>query len=365
MQIGGGGDREPSASTRRCWLWILGGILVFFGLVSILVREAEADAASLSSSSLRARVAAASHAASATGELVPSDTSFLLVRDEMIGVSVIVSFIAPRSSASAATATATSSAAASAALSASDPFAPENREKGLTVVGAGNFPRPRAGYSVLLNKFGTVPDHVLLVTEAFEPQGAAPLSPADLGAFYELVSQLPGVGFYNSGEAAGASQPHKHMQAVPLDVLAAIARADRDSAAPGPVFSPPMDELLSGRAQAGATGVTQLPELPFAHGFAALPDEPSSATLGAVYQALLDFVGLLPVSRGSPMAPYNLVLTKKWILVVPRSRRMHGGVDVNGMGFMGCLLARGEEARATLRETAPSAILRGVGYAPM
>ena len=35
---------------------------------------------------------------------------------------------------------------------------------------------------------------------------------SDFGAWYRVVEQLPGVGFYNSAVEAGASQGHKHMQ---------------------------------------------------------------------------------------------------------------------------------------------------------
>lgn len=34
----------------------------------------------------------------------------------------------------------------------------------------------------------------------------------DFAAWYRVVSELPGVGFYNSAAEAGASQRHKHMQ---------------------------------------------------------------------------------------------------------------------------------------------------------
>lgn len=34
----------------------------------------------------------------------------------------------------------------------------------------------------------------------------------DFVAWYRVVKELPGVGFYNSAQEAGASQRHKHMQ---------------------------------------------------------------------------------------------------------------------------------------------------------
>lgn len=35
---------------------------------------------------------------------------------------------------------------------------------------------------------------------------------SDFTAWYRVVETLPGIGFYNSADAAGASQRHKHMQ---------------------------------------------------------------------------------------------------------------------------------------------------------
>ena len=294
-----------------------------------------------------------------------------------------------------------------ASRSSRDPFAPENREAHLTVVGNGNFPLPGSGYSVLLNKFRTMPDHVLLVTEKFELQGAAPLTAPDLAAFYALVTDLPGAGFYNSGEAAGASQPHKHFQALPLDILATYGafrslhyavktseslRNTRSSTSSdkygtgnfdsggtddegnnqGLPFSPPVDRLLSRYAEVsfGATvGVARvLPELPFRHAFAPLDRSLRWAADGGerlrrAYHSLLDVAGVAaPPTAPSPApSPYNLLLTAEWMLVVPRSQRKYGSIDVNGMGFLGCLLVRDEEGRSTLQAATPSTVLSAVG----
>lgn len=58
----------------------------------------------------------------------------------------------------------------------------------------------------------------LLVTNDYYEQ-RHPFSKSDLGAWYWCVQQMGGVGFFNSGADAGASQPHRHMQIVPADVL--------------------------------------------------------------------------------------------------------------------------------------------------
>ena len=208
MRISIGSADEELLTSSRLWRrraknFGLGLVATAFmvGFVGVLMTE-DSPPSSSSSSILRAQVSESSRAAARTGERVPLQTTFQSMRDRELGMSFIVSF-AESSSASMAS----SSSAASAA--ASDPFAPENREGSLIVVGEGAFPSPGAGYSVLLNKFGTMHDHVLLVTESFEPQGAGPLTESDIAALYALVTRLPGVGFYNSGEAAGASQQVK------------------------------------------------------------------------------------------------------------------------------------------------------------
>jgi ATP adenylyltransferase len=49
------------------------------------------------------------------------------------------------------------------------------------------------------------------VTDVFREQ-SDPLNGNDLAALATLVLELPGVGFFNSGSNAGASQRHRHLQ---------------------------------------------------------------------------------------------------------------------------------------------------------
>src|SRR5262245_53334937 len=60
----------------------------------------------------------------------------------------------------------------------------------------------------LLNKFPVVDRHVLIVTRAFEDQ-REPLGAADFAALAACLRETDGLGFYNAGEEAGASQRHK------------------------------------------------------------------------------------------------------------------------------------------------------------
>ena len=105
----------------------------------------------------------------------------------------------------------------------------------------------------------------------------------------------------------------------------------------------------------------------FANAFVALPpaadprhsDAQCADFLAEVYNALLDHVGL---SRKTP-EPYNLLLTDRWMLLVPRSKRVSRGIDVNAMGFLGCLLLRDSTSRTALEDSGARAVLADVAVA--
>ena len=67
----------------------------------------------------------------------------------------------------------------------------------------------------LLNKYNVVDHHVLIVTRQFQHQETR-LRLADFHALASCMTEVDGLGFYNSGSAAGASQPHKHLQLAPI-----------------------------------------------------------------------------------------------------------------------------------------------------
>lgn len=72
-------------------------------------------------------------------------------------------------------------------------------------------------HTMLLNKYNVVDHHALVVTRAFESQ-EDPLNARDLDAVLRAVSCYPtgALAYYNCGPVSGRSQPHKHLQVVPL-----------------------------------------------------------------------------------------------------------------------------------------------------
>lgn len=198
----------------------------------------------------------------------------------------------------------------------------------------------------LLNKYNVVDHHVLIVTRAFEEQDSW-LTTADFDALVVAMAEIDGLAFYNGGTLAGSSQRHKHLQLVPLPMA--------------PDASPlPLESLMPTVPAAPC----RLAALPFVHAALALqPDWLSSpaagAYLGACYQQALAAIGL-DLQAVLPNRPYNLLLTRRWLLVVARRASSYRSIPVNALGFAGSLLVKNDEQMALLQQIGPMALLQAV-----
>jgi sulfate adenylyltransferase (ADP) / ATP adenylyltransferase len=208
----------------------------------------------------------------------------------------------------------------------------------------------------LLNKFNVVEHHILIVTRRLEDQECL-LDGTDFEALWTCLQELDGLGFYNGGEIAGASQRHKHLQMVPLPLAPVGPRV-------------PIEPLLTAARISG--GVGDIHELPFLHAFsrhgaAGLSPRDAAQRLLTGYHCLLSAVGILGEATEScrrQSAPYNLVVTRDWMLLAPRSRELFDGISVNALGYAGALLVRDERQMALVRQHGPMAVLREVGLPP-
>lgn len=212
----------------------------------------------------------------------------------------------------------------------------------------------------ILNRFNVVDHHLLIATREFEEQETL-LTQSDFEALWAVLAEIDGLAFYNGGSEAGASQTHKHLQAVPLPLA---------PEEPGL----PVEPLL---LRADLEGViTSLPGLPFRHAAASVrpqwfvsPGDDGAEALLSLYHLLLRAAGLVGEERigeerirdkQRQHGPYNLLVTRRWMLLVPRSREHFGPISINSLGFAGALLASNQEELELLRRHGPMAALSAV-----
>ena len=199
---------------------------------------------------------------------------------------------------------------------------------------------------LLLNKFNVVDYHLLVVTAAFEQQ-TAPLSVGDIAATRFALGAYPfgGLAFFNCGEASGHSQPHKHVQLVPLPL------SSRPGAAPVPIAL-----LLQAAAAATPCGIVfSVTALPFRN-YCVAWGRPVSDEQLASWQVTLRALAL----GDSPAASYNLLMADAWMMAIPRSAERGHGIAVNALAFAGTLLVRSTEELERVRSD-PMAILLAAG----
>lgn len=215
-----------------------------------------------------------------------------------------------------------------------------------------------ASHFALLNKFNVIAHHLLIVTRRFVDQETL-IDADDFHALAACMREIDGLAIYNGGPVGGASQPHKHLQLVPLPFI--------EQGPPVPM------EVLFGAA-AGRTGMLRVPGLPFRHAFAWLDAgcfgdiESAAVRLEGVYRALLAAAGLGGMRVGSEerqSAPYNLLATRRWMLLVPRSREHYDSVPVNSLGYAGSMFVRDEAQRRMLKAAGPMGVLAAVALPEM
>ena len=206
-----------------------------------------------------------------------------------------------------------------------------------------------ATHIALINKFTAVAHHLLIATRTFEDQRCQ-LTQKDCEALLIGLTEIDALCFYNAGHEAGANQPHKQLHLLPLDATIAPL---------------PIEPLL----RFAQTDRMIVPRLPFRHAYAAMdhdwtnPEKDSGASLHASYRKVLHAAGLsVDATSGSHglTAPYNLLMTRKWMLVVPRAHACFQNILVDALGFVGMFLVKDRQQLATLRRFGPMSALQHV-----
>ncbi len=204
----------------------------------------------------------------------------------------------------------------------------------------------------LLNKFNVMDHHLLFVTRQYESQQSL-LTIEDFDALWFGLRAMDGVVFYNSCPVAGASQKHKHLQIVPCP----LGGDKADEGVPiTRCFTEPSDEDV----------ICHSSRLPFSHAYARVTpprgrsDRECAEGLRELYLAMLQTLGIWQPHADGPPAPYNLLATRRWLWVVPRTRAEHEGLAVNALGFAGTFLLKHASQVNQLKQLGPLHLLESV-----
>ncbi|KAK1982376.1 ATP adenylyltransferase [Colletotrichum cereale] len=205
---------------------------------------------------------------------------------------------------------------------------------------------PDSSHNLVLNKFAIVPEHFILATKEFKQQTHL-LEPGDLAATYACIEAYRQYGprhdgrdgelyaFFNSGPHSGASQPHRHIQLLP------VARM-RDGLPEGSRW----DVLAK---QLGSPDASGVPFSTFAHKIHRdmTPEELHSIYLllfKSAVEAVTAHVGTADDLRnGDAPISYNLAMTSDRLVVLPRLAEgatiLQDGAPVGKLSLNGTVLA--------------------------
>ncbi len=207
--------------------------------------------------------------------------------------------------------------------------------------------RPRPGHVLLLNKFPVQAGHVLLITDHWAPQ-AGWLDAHDWAATATVARDTGGLWFFNSCAAAGASQPHRHLQLLP-----------RAAGQPSCPLAPTFLAALAAGDRGGGRGLAE--GFSWAYRLSPRQDAVAHSDLASLYTEHMGALGLGDPGRDrQPRHPYNLLFDDQWFLTVRRCREHAAGFSINALGFAGCLLQTERSDLAWLERHGPWALLQAV-----
>ncbi|MGP1382661.1 MAG: ATP adenylyltransferase family protein [Thainema sp.] len=202
-------------------------------------------------------------------------------------------------------------------------------------------------HACVLNKFNVVDHHLLVVTREFEEQLNL-LNAQDFAALWQCMRPIDGLAFYNAGQQAGASQRHKHLQLIPFPLM------PNGEKLPVAIVMQQVEFT---------NGIGTLPVFDFQHAIASLPsfsdlcqqsDTEAGEILETHYHQLLHHLRL--TANAEPPI-YNLLITRAWMMVIPRSQEKVNGISLNSLAYAGTLLVKDTAQLEQLKQMRPITLL--------
>jgi ATP adenylyltransferase/5',5'''-P-1,P-4-tetraphosphate phosphorylase II len=213
-----------------------------------------------------------------------------------------------------------------------DAFADSNPDFDLGIIGT--------KHKLILNKYCVVRPQLVLHTTNFEAQ-SNPLDIADFDALWKVLCEMGREYFaiFNCGADAGASVGHKHMQILPHST-----NSD---------FELFPDRMMEPKDASGR--VLAMPGVSYQHAISGLPKHTDAEVLLHMYHRLAS-------SLAHDLAtPHNMILTDRWMMVIPRTRARIGIMAANAAAMVGMVWVTSEEQFEAWTAQDPMALLPSFG----
>lgn len=201
---------------------------------------------------------------------------------------------------------------------------------------------------LVINKFPVFRPMLLLLTvDSFRRQHE-PLDAEDMEAAWSLLSGLEKEHyvFFNCTVTAGSSRAHKHLQVIP-------APGSSEAYSDEFKFFPDYDELPEKDVPSCVYFIERFRDLPNGR-------IDSSHQLIESYRRLLQQTTEALNITEAPY-PHNLVLTKRWMVMIPRREKVYEGLTANAPGMVGSVYVQSESDLDKWKQAGPANVLAGLG----
>ncbi|KAK4196027.1 putative 5',5'''-P-1,P-4-tetraphosphate phosphorylase [Triangularia verruculosa] len=218
---------------------------------------------------------------------------------------------------------------------------------------------------MIFNKFCAARPHYLLLTQDGHRRQHESLNMDDFHTLWGALAELnknweakkPGarryLGMFNCGIDSGCSRLHKHMQVLAVPEESEF-RLWPDSGSndggqehiPFKYYKHNIDEQLDESSRERAAWTKYL------------------AFTSAAHQALADIGHVPHAPDGVDLAtivPHNVILTREWLLVIPRTKAGMNGADANAAGYLGMVWVSDEERVKRWTDQGPTKLLTSLG----
>jgi ATP adenylyltransferase len=232
---------------------------------------------------------------------------------------------------------------------AAKPASKEPQDAFATVSDSSVLARFGRTHLLVFNKYFVTPKHLVAFSSSPSLRQSEPMDGADFKVAWAMLDTLGrGLVFYNCGKESGASQLRRHLQYFRLrDFQSALSPATAAVLGSGL----PIDVALAayresrGWAEPEVGVPFRLPTLPCAHTMVLLGADITRSSVAGAAERLH---GLYEKAlQGAAAGCHNLLLTREWLLVVPRTAEFAlpgGKLSINALAFAGLFLASAGDA---------------------